>query len=337
MEDDGVPDCDPDSQDPAASRPTTPAIPAAVRAPAAPRHDTPVLPFPVQPRPYPVRIARATLTLLTGVDAGRLLAVEAAEVIVGRAVDANLVVEDAGVSRRHARVARTSDGGFYVEDLGSTNGTFVGSDRVGISLLQGGETVQLGPQLRIRFAIIEAAEESAHRRLYDASIHDALTHLYNSKYLADRLVAEVARARRSGGELALLRADVDFLMKVNDRFGRAAGDRALCIVGARMKRAVRVEDVLARYGGNEFAIIAPGTGDIEALHLGERARRAVEGLHMSAQGEAVPITLSIGVASLAEVSASADSIAELLGLADYRLCCAKAAGRNRVCAAGSSS
>ena len=308
--------------------PSVPAALAAVSSSSGARCDTPLIPS----HPHPAGVSRATLTLLTGVHAGRLVTIDAQEVIIGRAGSSTFVVEDPGVSERHARVARTSDGGgFYVEDLGSTNGTFVGSDRIGLSLLHGGEVVQLGPQLRMRFAMVDLVEESLYRRLYESSIHDPLTHIFNRRYLADRLVAEVARARRAKCELAVLMTDVDGMKHVNDTFGHFAGDRTLCIVGTRMKRVLRGEDILARYGGDEFMIVAPETGRVEAVHLAERVRRAIEELQMSAQGQHVGITLSVGVASLAEVNAADDPIAALFALADARLYGAKAAGRNRVC------
>jgi diguanylate cyclase (GGDEF)-like protein len=308
---------------------TAPPSPTVVPASDDRCEDTPVLPS----RPRSARIVRATLTILTGNHAGRVLAVDPRGEVIGRGVDASLVVEDDGVSRRHARVARNSDGGFYVEDLASTNGTFVGSRRVGVSLLHGGETIQLGPDLQIRFGMVDVAEESLHRGLYESSVRDPLTHLFNRKYLSDRLITEVARARRDAGELALLVADVDSLRRVNDRFGHLAGDRALCIVGARMQRAVRVEDVLARCGDDEFVVVSVGTTGVAALQLGERLRRAIEELHVSARGQTVQITLSIGVASLAEIGESDEPIAALLTLADTRLNGARAAGRNRVGAA----
>jgi diguanylate cyclase (GGDEF)-like protein len=320
-------DRDSDSLDPEAGCPTVPAMLAEGPASTDSRCDTPLLPA----EPLVLPSSRATLTLLTGMHAGRPTTVDVAEVIVGRAGDANLVVDDAGVSRRHARVARASDGSFYVEDLGSTNGTFVGSARVGISLLGQGDVMQLGPQVRIRFAMVDEVEESLRRNLYEFSVHDPLTHLYNRKYLADRLLAEVARARRTNGELSLLMADVDSLKQVNDRFGHVAGDRALCIVGARMKRAIRIEDVLARYGGDEFVVIAPGTGTVEALHLAERVHRAIGELLLGARGETVHLTLSIGVASLAEVTSVDRYLPGLVALADTRLYRAKRDGRNRVC------
>ena len=196
--------------------------------------------------------------------------------------------------------------------------------------------LQLGPHLRVRFAIVDAVEESLGRRLYESSMHDPLTHVFNRRYLADRLLAEVARARRADGDVAVLMIDVDSLKGVNDRFGHLAGDRALCTVAARIRRALRIEDVLARYGGDEFVVLAVGTDAADAVQLAERIRRAVEGLHMSARGREVRITTSIGVASLAEVGASDDEpVAALLAMADARMYEAKASGGNRVCAAGS--
>ncbi len=323
---DVVPDLAADSQDPAARCPTERPMLAAV-PPPDPARETPVLPV----RAYVASGSRATVTLLTGMNAGYLVSVDASGVTVGRGPDVGLVVDDPGVSRNHARIARAPDGGFYIEDLGSTNGTFVGSSRVELSLLHGGETVQLGPTLLMRFAVVDQGEESLHRRLYDSANHDPLTRLYNRRHFSDRLVVEMAQAQRAGTELAILIADVDSLKLVNDTFGHLAGDRALCVVGARIKGTIRADDVLARYGGDEFIIVAPRIGVAEAQSLGERIRRAVEDLQMSARGQNARITLSVGGAALSEVPSTGDSGAALIALADSRLYEAKASGRNRMC------
>jgi diguanylate cyclase (GGDEF)-like protein len=286
-------------------------------------------------RAYVAGGARGTLTLLTGLNAGHLVSVDTSSVTIGRDPEASFVVDDPGVSRLHARVARAPDGGFYLEDLRSTNGTFVGSRSVGVCLLHGGELVQLGPTLLMRFAIVNPGEDSLHHRLYDSAIHDPLTHTYNRKYFSDRLAFEVAQARRDGRDVAILLADVDSLKSVNDTYGHLAGDRALCIVGARIKSTIRADDVLARYGGDEFIVVAPGTSLVEVQHLGERIRRAVEELHMSAQEQNVIVTLSIGGAALSEVISAGDAAVALIALADERLYVAKASGRNRVCTTGS--
>jgi diguanylate cyclase (GGDEF)-like protein len=288
--------------------------------------DTPLLPASLPSEAS----ARATLTVLTGLQAGRLVTVDGDQVTIGCAPDADLVVEDAGVSRHHARVARTPGGGFYVEDLGSTNGTFIATERVGVSLLHQVDVLQLGPHLKVRFAIVDPVEESLGRHLYESSVHDPLTHTFNRRYLADRMLAEIARARRAHGDVTVLMIDVDALKTVNDRFGHLAGDRALCTVAAGIQRALRVEDVFARYAGDEFVVLTLGTDRADAMRLAERIRRTVEGLHMSARGQEVPITTSIGLASLAELPASDEPVTALLALADARMYGAKATGGNRV-------
>ncbi len=292
------------------------------------RYDTPLLPTSI---PVPAG-ARATLTVLTGMYAGALVTVDTVPVTVGRDPDADLVVEEMGVSRHHVRVVPSPDGSFYAQDLGSTNGTFLHAERIGVAVLETGDLLQLGPHVRVRFAVVDAEAEALYRRLYESSVHDTLTRVFNRKYLGDRLLAETAHARRTGADVAVLMIDLDHFKEINDRFGHLAGDRALCTVSARILRVLRVEDMLARYGGDEFVVLAVGTGGHEALHLAERARRAVEGLHLSARGREVPITVSIGLASLAELGAAEAPWTALIALADARMYCAKAAGRNRVCA-----
>ena len=264
--------------------------------------------------------------------AGRLATIEETPITIGRASDADLVVaDDNGVSRHHARFHRAADGAFYAEDLGSTNGTFLRGERISVAMLHGDDLVQLGPQLQVRFAIVDSLEESLYRQLYESSVHDPLTQAFNRKYLNDRLHAEVSHARRANGAVAVLMIDVDCLKEVNDRFGHLAGDRALRMVAARLLRVLRVEDMLARYGGDEFVVVAVGTAGAGARQLAERVRRAVEDLHIGARGSEVKITASIGVASLAEFEASNEPAAALLASADARMYAAKASGRNFVC------
>jgi pSer/pThr/pTyr-binding forkhead associated (FHA) protein len=101
-------------------------------------------------------LQRATLTVLTGVpQAGQVLVIGAVPITIGRAADADLVIDDPGVSEQHARVWRLPGSGFSIVDLGSTSGTFLGANRVGVALLRDGDLVRLGPSAQLRFAIID--------------------------------------------------------------------------------------------------------------------------------------------------------------------------------------
>ena len=291
------------------------------------RHDTPLLPEAYQPQTN----LQATLTLITGVRAGQFVATDGPPVTIGRAPDSDLVVDDdTGVSRHHVRVGRRADGAFFAEDLGSTNGTFLGSQRLGLALLHGGDLLRLGPAVRVRFALVDAVELALRRRIYESSMHDPLTHVFNRQYLNDRLLAEIVRARSTRDDLAVLMIDVDNLKAINDLYGHLAGDRALCAIAARIQHVLRAGDVLARYGGDEFLVLVVGVVAGEEAPLAERVRRAVEGLAMSAQSRSVRITASIGLASLAEIDATDDPAGALIALADARMYTAKAAGKNRV-------
>ena len=277
---------------------------------------------------------RATLAVLTGFSAGQVHALDGTEHIIGRGTEADIWVEDGGVSRRHARITCRSDGRYFAEDLGSTNGTFVNAQRVEISEIRPGDRVQVGPHVTLRFQITDDAEEELQRRLYESSTRDALTRVYNRKYFSERLMAEVAYSRRHRVKLAVLMLDLDDFKSTNDTYGHLAGDMVLRLVSNQMQRLIRVEDLLARYGGEEFVILARSTGKTEAARLAERIRESVSQLELQVtQEQTIRSTLSIGVASLPDVAPDGGPN-ELIALADARLYRAKAEGKNRVCAEG---
>lgn len=288
--------------------------------------DTPLFP---PPRFEVDATARATLTVLTGTRAGEIVALRRKRLVLGSAVDADVVVEEPGVSGHHACVERTRDGRFCIQDLQSTNGTFIGSRRIARSLLREREQVQLGPNLRLRFEVLDAAAESLHRQLYASSILDPLTRVFNRRFLSNRLAAEIANVRGMSGDVALLMVDLDRMKQVNDQFGHFAGDRALCLVAQEIRRIIRVEDVLARFGGDEFVILVRASDRGEVTLLAERVRRAIEALPLGARGKPAGMTASVGAASLREVPpAVGDRTLALLDLADERMYLAKAAGGN---------
>ena len=277
---------------------------------------------------------RATLTILSGINAGQVYALDGTEHVIGRGTEADIWVEDGGVSRRHARITCRSDGRYFVEDLGSTNGTFIGAQRIQVTEIRPGDRLQIGPHVTLRFQITDDAEEELQRRLYESSTRDALTRLYNRKYFTERLTAEVAYSRRHRVKLAVLLLDLDDFKSTNDTYGHLAGDMVLRLVSAQMQRLIRVEDLLARYGGEEFVILARTTGKTEAVRLAERIRESISELDIPISPDrSVKGTVSIGVAALPDVAPEGGPT-ELLALADARLYRAKAEGKNRVCAEG---
>jgi diguanylate cyclase (GGDEF)-like protein len=298
----------------------------ALSRPSITRYDTPV----GDVSPLPEGAARATVCVLTGLDAGRIVPVERDAIVVGRAAEAELQVEDVSVSRLHARIRRRA-GTFFVEDMGSTNGTFLHSARVDVAPLADGDHIQLGPQVLLRFALTRPADEQLQAHLYESSIRDALTRTYNRRYLHLRLALEVAHARRHQAPLSALMLDVDRFKECNDRYGHFVGDRLLCFVALQLSKQLRAGDVLARYGGDEFVVLGRDADLAEALAAAERLRRAVGTLPLAAGGAPITITLSAGVGALSEIGAE-DRPEALLELVDRRLLSAKQAGRNRIVA-----
>jgi diguanylate cyclase (GGDEF)-like protein len=272
---------------------------------------------------------RPTLTVMTGLDAGRVLPLDRSEHVLGRGHEADVRLEDAAISRRHARIVRQPDETFAVEDLQSTNGTFVGGRRVDRARLTPGERIQLGPDLVLSFSFADESEQALQRRLFESSTRDMLTGAFNRSHFIERLVAEAAFAHRHESPLALLMVNLDSLTEINQEHGQLAGDTVLRAVAAQASRLVRVEDLFARYGGEVFVVLARATVHADAAALAERIRKAVSDLKLEVLDVELPSTVSIGVASLAEIDPNADP-SELIALASQRLDAAKRAGRNRV-------
>jgi diguanylate cyclase (GGDEF)-like protein/putative nucleotidyltransferase with HDIG domain len=160
-------------------------------------------------------------------------------------------------------------------------------------------------------------------RLADAARTDPLTDLHNRRGFEESIEVEIERARRGGGSLTLLLADLDHFKRVNDRLGHAAGDAALTTVGRILREGKRQIDYAARTGGEEFALILPETTEQEAYVVAERLRDAVE---QAFDDELVPLTFSFGVAGYPHHGGTTDA---LLGSADRALYTAKELGRNR--------
>ena len=271
------------------------------------------------------------LTIITGANAGEVTKlVPTAQNTLGRAPDSTLRIDSEGVSMRHARIFAAGSQ-FILEDCKSTNGTGVNDKRIEMHMLVDGDRIHLGPGMLVRFNMYDELEAGVQVRLYESAVKDPLTGAYNRKHLGERMRAEIGYAARHRSPLSMVLFDIDFFKKVNDTFGHPGGDAVLRAVSAGVAGAVRTEDVFARVGGEEFAILARSIDLSQAAAFAERLRQGVQHLVVPwppAPNGQISITASFGVAELNELP-QADGDA-LVALADQRLYRAKGNGRNQV-------
>lgn len=180
----------------------------------------------------------------------------------------------------------------------------------------------------VELAAMTIAGLNLRAKLENQSIRDGLTRLFNRHFMAIALEREVHRALRSTTPLAILMIDVDHFKAFNDTFGHEAGDTVLREVAECFRQSVRSEDVVCRYGGEEFIIILPETNEETAVERAELIRQAVGKLRVRSKGETLrQISVSIGIAMY---PAPAHDATDLVRLADRALYDAKHAGRDRV-------
>jgi two-component system, cell cycle response regulator len=164
--------------------------------------------------------------------------------------------------------------------------------------------------------------------MLDSALRDDLTKAFNKRYFQDRLESEYAYAIRHNLATSLISFDIDHFKAVNDTYGHPAGDRVLEELARVVLSTIRVEDVFARVGGEEFSIICRGADLLQAKIVAERIRLAVERHPVTWQERTIALTVSVGV--VAVPSATVRSAMDLVAAADEMLYEAKRAGRNRV-------
>ncbi len=275
-------------------------------------------------------LSNCALVRMDGPEAGRSYELATEITTIGRLTDNDIVLEEGSVSRNHARIVREGSS-YFIEDLGTRNGTFLQGVPVQSAELHPGDTVQVGSGTVFSFQYLDTAQLALMRRLYESSTCDGLTGVINKKHFQNRLAGEVAYCRRHNTDLGLVMLDIDHFKRINDEYGHPAGDAVLCQVATSVAKQIRTEDMLARVGGEEFAVLARGIALEGCAALAERLRAVVEGLVCHIPGRQLSVTISLGCASLRGTDVTAHV---LIAMADERLYEAKRLGRNRVQASG---
>ncbi len=269
----------------------------------------------------------AYLIVIAGTNVGEMHKIEGSTTILGRSIDANIRLIDDGISRQHCKI-NFANGNLTVEDLSSRNGTFCNGERLTKRELRDGDKLQIGKTTILKFTYQDHLEESFQKQMLESAMRDGLTGAYNKRYFMDRLESEIQFSLRHNVNLALMIFDLDKFKDVNDTYGHLAGDNVLAAFAKSVQDSIRNEDVFARYGGEEFAILTRSINRNDVYNFAERIRATTANLVIESDNVRIPITVSIGIATIPEDPALGPD--DLIKAADAMLYQAKRDGRNRV-------
>lgn len=256
---------------------------------------------------------------------GRVFRLPEGKTVVGRHPSAQIQIHQRAVSGNHAEIRRLGNT-IVIEDLKSMNGSFINGTRISSPVtLRAGDLIKIGASV-FRFAERES-ETALTESLHDQMTRDGLTGVFNRSYLTKALNAAIEVAR-TGYPLCLVMIDLDFFKKINDTHGHVAGDFVLAeTCRLLMESVVRTDDVLGRYGGEEFMLIMSEASLESALQVAERIRSTIEGHLYHFESKRISVTASLGVAQWKPKFKSAETFIQAADECLYR---SKSSGRNRV-------
>jgi diguanylate cyclase (GGDEF)-like protein len=267
----------------------------------------------------------AYLTVTQGESQGRRLKLGDVPVTMGRSADCDFRLLNRAISRLHCRVWRDNSG-FWVRDLNSTNKTYLNDRPVVEARLKDGDFITVGG-IVVQFTQERDVDHAAQSEFFDLVTHDQLTGLSQRRVFEQSLEQEIARSTRRNREFVLAIVDIDELSRINREWGKAAGDDVLKQVAKALKAGLREEDLICRFGGEEFAALLPETGVEEAEKLLNAVRSAIANVEFFIQGQSRSASVSIGAMLWnPEFKTAASAIAR----AEEKLKAAKDGGRNRI-------
>lgn len=257
---------------------------------------------------------------------GRRIPLTEGPIRVGRMEDNEIVLPEAAVSRRHARLEKSSEG-WVVMDVGSCNGTWVnGVELNGTHAVKSGDQITVGSTI-FKYLCDSDAESAFFETLYQLMVMDHLTQVHNRAYFQEIADRELSRAKRHNRPLSLLVLDIDFFGNVNKSYGHLAGDAVLREVAQFARGMLQRDELIARYGGEEFVVLMPEADLDTARALATRLCTGIAALVVTMREVPISVTISIGCATLV---ATDNGPTDLFERADEYLRAAKLDGRNRV-------
>ncbi len=247
---------------------------------------------------------------------------------VGRSPDNEIPLDYDGISRRHFQVDVSENNEVKVTDLGSSNGTYVGNEKVMLPRdLRKGEVVKIG-SISLKFLPLGDPDRLTYDKLHLDANTDGLTQIYNKMYFNRALDHQVKKSRVTGKPLTLVIFDLDHFKKLNDNYGHDAGDYVLKTMATVLKEnGIRENDIFARYGGEEFVVLLPETNLKQGFEIAERLRKLVEGHQFIYDGKRLPVSASIGIADYRQ---GVNTGTDLFRRADEAVYKSKEGGRNQV-------
>jgi diguanylate cyclase (GGDEF)-like protein len=281
---------------------------------------------PVERAPQGARLKQACLIQYSGSAMGRRHTLPDGMLVIGRGQNSGVTLLDDSVSREHARCEVAGDS-VTLEDLGSSNGTFINNQRIREKTpLGNGDIVRLGG-VQLKYFARDSIENVFHDEIYRKATIDVGTQIFNKQYLLETLEAGFAHSRAQQRPLSVIYFDLDFFKKVNDTHGHSCGDFILRECAQLAKSCLRKDDVIGRYGGEEFVVVLPGCDLQIAAAFAERIRKTLEQHAFAYEGKTLRQTVSLGVA---ENTPAFKDYKDLLDDADRKLYQSKHGGRNRI-------
>jgi len=271
---------------------------------------------------------KAHLFFLSGPLRGQLFPLSEGTILLGRGQESDITIKDERVSRKHLKLEIKKEK-VIIEDLKSTNGTFINGEKINRETLKMNDKVYMSPSTVFKFYLADEDEKTAIDELYELGVNDPLIGIYNKSYFIERLKEEMSYSKRYKTSLSLIMIDIDHFKKINDNYGHLIGDHVLIKVAESIKSICRTTDIFARYGGEEFSIILRNTDEKGAFVFAERVRKKIEETTIISGENKIKITISLGISSI-QADVKYEEYKQFIHMADRCLYHSKKQGRNQV-------